>query len=221
MPEALYLGIDVGINRGCAFSAIDENANMLDSGWFDLEPPKSLLSDLRNAVKAGKSVHVGIDAPRLALPNPREWFWEGAKKRWRARKKERGTGRHCEIAVKAHGLGNPQWSPLAEDEIPEWMACGFGIFAAIGKIRGVHTHEVFPTASYAQLEGHDQPRVELDFSKFRPGPKDLLDACVAATTVREFDRGRGCEVGGGDGLGTIVLPRQLAPVIPEVLEWPG
>jgi len=36
--------------------------------------------------------------------------------------------------------------------------------------------------------------------------------------VREFVEGRGRDVGGGDGLGTIILPRPLAePVIKEVL----
>jgi hypothetical protein len=49
----------------------------------------------------------------------------------------------------------------------------------------------------------------------------MLDAMVAASTVREFVEGRGVEVGGGDGLGTIILPRPLPdPVINEVLDWP-
>ena len=39
--------------------------------------------------------------------------------------------------------------------------------------------------------------------------------------VKEFVEGRGVEVGGGDGLGTIILPRPLPePVISEVLVWP-
>lgn len=37
----------------------------------------------------------------------------------------------------------------------------------------------------------------------------MLDAIVAAVTVKEFTEGRGCEIGGGDGFGTMVLPRQL------------
>mgnify|MGYP005849327221 CR=1 FL=1 len=41
------------------------------------------------------------------------------------------------------------------------------------------------------------------------GVKDMLDASVAAITVFEFVKGHGCEVGGGDGLGTILLPRKL------------
>jgi hypothetical protein len=44
---------------------------------------------------------------------------------------------------------------------------------------------------------------------------------LAATTVREFVEGRGTEVGGGDGLGMIILPRPLPePVIDEVMRWP-
>ena len=49
----------------------------------------------------------------------------------------------------------------------------------------------------------------------------MLDAWVAAATVREFVAGNGAEVGGGDGLGTIILPRPLPdPVVKEVLVWP-
>jgi len=45
---------------------------------------------------------------------------------------------------------------------------------------------------------------------------------VAAATVREFVAGNGTEVGGFDGLGTIILPRPLPePVIDEVLVWPN
>jgi len=64
-------------------------------------------------------------------------------------------------------------------------------------------------------------RINTDFSACRPGPKDMLDARVAAGTVREFVEGRGTEVGGGDGLGTIILPRPLLEsVIKEILVWP-
>ncbi len=50
----------------------------------------------------------------------------------------------------------------------------------------------------------------------------MLDSWVAAATVKEFAEGRETEVGGGDGLGTIILPRPLPePVIDEVLRWPG
>ena len=64
-------------------------------------------------------------------------------------------------------------------------------------------------------------RIDADFSACSSGPKDMLDAWVAAATVREFEESRGTEVGGGDGLGTIILPRPLPePVIDEVMEWP-
>jgi len=49
-----------------------------------------------------------------------------------------------------------------------------------------------------------------------------IDGINAAATVKEFVNGRGTEIGGGDGLGTIILPRPLPePVINEVLEWPS
>ena len=37
----------------------------------------------------------------------------------------------------------------------------------------------------------------------------MLDARVAAVTVREFIKGRGEQIGDLDGLGTIVLPRPI------------
>ena len=48
----------------------------------------------------------------------------------------------------------------------------------------------------------------------------MLDAWVAAATVREFEEGRGTAVGGGDDLGKIILPRPLPePTIYEFLRW--
>lgn len=37
----------------------------------------------------------------------------------------------------------------------------------------------------------------------------MLDASVGAITVYELINGRGCEVGGEDGLGTIVVPGSI------------
>jgi len=221
MPDALYLGIDIGIDRGCAFSAIDDRANMVESGWFEETPPAGLLNLMVQARDLGRAVHVGIDAPRCPLPAPRAWYWSGLDRSWRPRRDERGTGRHCEVVLKAHGLGNPQWTPLESDAIPEWMRLGFRVFQAFEAIPGLRVHEVFPTASYILLEGQQDLRVSVEFSEFRAGPKDLLDACVAAATIREFGAGRGDAVGNGDGLGAIILPRKLRHPVAEVLAWPG
>ena len=120
--------------------------------------------------------------------------------------------------INAHRLANPQWTPLEQDA-PEWMQLGFKFFSALEGHATVY--EVFPTASYACLQSNCDVRGDTDFSECKPGPKDMLDAWVAAATVREFVAGRGTEVGGGDGLGTIILQRPLPePVIKEVLEWP-
>ena len=119
--------------------------------------------------------------------------------------------------VKAHGLANPQWTPL-DGDAPGWMQVGFRIFRTLAGRAQVH--EVFPSASYAQLETAPEVRVSLSFEGFRPGPKDMLDAAVAALTVRELDAGRGVEVGGGDGLGTIALPRPLPGRVRGVDAWP-
>ena len=100
------------------------------------------------------------------------------------------------------------------------MITGFKVFLALRDI--IPVYEVFPTASYALLQGISDVRIHINFSGCKPGPKDMLDAFVGAATVREFVHGRGSEVGGGDGLGTIVLPRPLSePVIRKVLVWPG
>tara|TARA_R110002096_G_scaffold147671_30_gene307931 strand:+ start:12672 stop:13247 length:576 start_codon:yes stop_codon:yes gene_type:complete len=189
---------------------------MVASGWFAQKPPAELLQRIRSADFA----HVGIDAPRCAVPKPRSWYWEGAKQTWRRRTRERGAGRHCEVVIKAHKLGNPQWSPLVGDEIPAWMTQGFALFARFSALDRIRVDEVFPTASYACLAGKTSPRLQIDLSSCRPGPKDLLDSSVAALTVLEFAQGRGQEVGGGDGLGTIVLPTMLGAPIREVLAWP-
>ena len=220
MNRALYVGIDVGVDRGCAFVAMDERGNMIESGWFDTELPTGLVATIQNAATTGRQVHIGIDAPRCPVPEPRGWYWNGHSREWRERRRERGSGRHCEVVLKAHSLGNPQWSPVKNTVTPEWMTVGFNLFDRLGKMDRVHVHEVYPTASYILLEGENEPRISLNFSDFRSGPKDVLDACVAATTVREFCLKRGCEVGGGDGLGTIILPRKLKVTIEEVMQWP-
>lgn len=155
----------------------------------------------------------------MPLKTPRKWYWSGKKQKWSPRKGQKGNGRHCEVVISAHKLANPQWTPL-EVDAPEWMRLGFQLFAALDGIAKVH--EVFPTASYTLLHGNSDVRLDIDFSAFKPGPKDMLDAWVTAATVREFVKGRGTEVVGGDCLGTIILPRPLPePVIEEVLDWPG
>ena len=111
-----------------------------------------------------------------------------------------------------------QWTPL-ESEAPQWMQLGFKFFSVLEN--GATVYEAFPSASYRLLQGQTDVRINADFSACSPGPKDMLDAWVAAATVREFVGGRGAEVGGGDGLGTIILPRPLPePVIWEVMAWP-
>ena len=100
------------------------------------------------------------------------------------------------------------------------MKLGFRLYSALEDLATVY--EVFPSASYTLLQGNIDVRVNTDFSAFKPGPKDMLDALIAATTVREFIETGGIEVGGGDGMGTIILPRPMPePLIEEVLVWPG
>lgn len=97
----------------------------------------------------------------------------------------------------------------------EWMQTGVALFDALAKWK--HVYEVFPSASYNLFTALPQFSIQLNLSQFRPGPKDMLDACVAAVTVRRFLNGEGCEVGGADGLGTIVLPVDITNRIPEFM----
>ena len=81
--------------------------------------------------------------------------------------------------------------------------------------------EVFPSASYNMLKDDRDVKVTINFANFSQGPKDMIDACVAAMTVYEFIHSPGTEVGNGDGLGSIILPRPLIDVInPDLLYWP-
>lgn len=85
---------------------------------------------------------------------------------------------------------------------------------------GARAFEVFPTATYAALDGAPGGgEVTLPLAAMRPGPKDMLDAAAAAYTLVRLHRGEGAEVGGGDGLGAIVLPVRPRPH--PVLDWPA
>jgi hypothetical protein len=99
------------------------------------------------------------------------------------------------------------------------MRLGFALFERLDGVGGLY--EVFPTASYKQLDGQDSVELTVNLQGFAGGPKDMMDACVAALTVREFVEGRGQAVGGGDGLGQIILPRPVADQHHPVLAWPA
>lgn len=220
---AVFVGIDVQVRRPCAAVIIDENLQMIASGWLRGEDTSELCDDLLNrllppSLKTDK-IEFGIDAPRQPLDHPRNLYWNRSQSSWRKKTtQEKGWGRHCEVVIRGAGIANPQWTPTGP-ESPEWMKLGYSLFETLGQM-GMRTHEVFPSASYSLLEGVDHLPVAIRFSDFHTGPKDMLDACCAAFTIHEFLAGRGTEVG-NDGLGTIVLPRPLPGGLPlELLEWP-
>jgi predicted nuclease with RNAse H fold len=188
--------------------ALANDASEIDSGWIDAQTIEGrcqeLVTKVNKFTKQGAEVVVGIDAPRLPLHQLRQWKWHRGT--WQHTADQGLRGRHCELVVAAYHLANPQWTPLL-DQAQDWMKLGFAIFRCLDGVG--EAHEVFPTASYALLCGTDQPQVRICLRNFKQGPKDMLDACVAALTVLEFKQGRGMEVGGGDGYGTIVLPRPV------------
>ncbi len=211
-----FIGIDIQIRRNCCYAVIDNTGTLIESGWFSNAEADAV--DLVKRLSESGQIVVGIDAPRMPLISRRKWYWNKNKRRWDKRSTQRGYGRHCEVVISAHRIANPQWTPL-KAEAPEWMQLGFRLYEALDGLATVH--EVFPTASYTLLQGNTDVRIETDFSACSPGPKDMIDSWVAAATVREFEEGRGAEVGGGDGLGAIILPRPLPePVINEVMRCP-
>jgi hypothetical protein len=95
-----------------------------------------------------------------------------------------------------------------------WHVCDASA-ANIHAARGVAIRE-FPLPGY----GFADYLIYID-GKAAGVIEAMLDAVVAALTGMEFMAGHGQEVGGGDGLGTIVLPRPIANPIDAVLRWPG
>jgi predicted nuclease with RNAse H fold len=212
-----FIGIDIQVSKKCCYAVIDDTGKLIDSGWFSNTDAEAV-GLIKKLIDTPSQVEVGIDAPRRPLNSKRQWYWNKSTRQWKKRKTQKGYGRHSEVILSAHRIANPQWTPL-KNEAPSWMNLGFKLFCVLEDI--VRVHEVFPTASYALLEGIQDVRIIADFSACNPGPKDMLDSWVAAVTVREFAEGRGCEVGDGDGMGSIILPRPLPqPVIAEVLTWP-
>jgi predicted nuclease with RNAse H fold len=219
----LYLGIDVQTERGCPYATLDAEGEPVEAGWVS-GSARQVVTALDGLVQRlvetrGGSIVVGIDAPRRHLPSPRKWYWDGPRKRWRLRRSsDLGNGRHCEIVIAAHRLANPQWTPH-RPPFPAWMRLGFALFAVLEMRASVY--EVFPSASYTLLEDSCSLKIGVRLNTFAQGPKDMLDAYVAAASVREYTQGRGDAVGGGDALGEIILPRPLPKPIDEVLRWPG
>lgn len=211
-----FIGIDVQLQRGLAYAVMMPDGRVMTNGWFDGDDASDVIERLAGQFPGAR---LGIDAPRQPLPSLREHYWSAAG--WRKRRAaDRGFGRHCEIVIAACGLARPQWTPTV-DAAPEWMRLGFALFAE-SKRMGVEAEEVFPSAAYRMLDKDTQARVEVPLSSFANGPKDMLDATVAALVLREYVQGRGSAVGDGDGLGRILLPRPVEhPSYAMVSAWPG
>jgi len=215
--KSLFTGIDVQLSRDCPFVATNERGKPVRSGWLqgDAAEMASTLLGMLRADYPSSHLYVGIDAPRMPLNTLRKWRWR-KRKGWNTALAQRQIGRHCEIVVHALGLATPQWTRLYAHS-PEWMHLGFALFKEF-EMRSCTVLEVFPSAAYQQLSGVDA-RLTIDVSGLARGVKDMLDAHVAAFTVQEFVEGRGCAIGGGDGLGAIVLPRPVERTS-RVHEWP-
>lgn len=215
-----YIGIDVQSKRSCACAIVRADGSSEIGLWG--ERASDILQGVRSKLlNEGASLNtcvVAIDSPRKPLLREREWYWNGRSARWRRRlSSDVGLGRHCEVVISAHKLASPQWTPLT-GAAPPWMSVGFDLFDTFADLADVL--EVFPSVTYKQLRGQ-YARVSMDLGTFDGGSKDMLDAYVCAFTAAEFVAGRGAEVGGGDGLGSIVLARPIECPIADVMIWPA
>jgi len=200
-----FAGIDVQISRGCSYYILDSEKKYVISGWVKdnvLVSFKKLFSKLTD--NQNDIIAIGIDAPRMPLKKLRTRYFDRKKNKWGVESKQ-SNGRECEVIIKSYNLANPQWTKTFEDS-PEWMKLGYNIFSHLKNFPFVY--EVFPSASYKMLE-KENVKYELCLNDFTNGVKDMLDASAAALTVFQFVNGQGCEVGGDDGLGTMVLPRKI------------
>ncbi|MCK4830502.1 hypothetical protein KA005_83060 [bacterium] len=219
-----FLGIDVQVARDCPYAVFNDQLNLLKSGWLESVDTgnigKTLFVQVRLIEKElGGDLAIGIDSPRVPLTSPRRFRWNRGRQNWERRQNGAGYGRHCEVIIRTLKLANPQWTPI-QGRCPDWMMLGFELFSSIEERSDVF--EVFPSASYTMLDNCSEPKFQVNLSGFSRGPKDMLDACVAAVTVREFFAGRGCKVWDGDGLGSIILPRSLPHSVPPLLlAWPS
>ncbi len=201
-----FSGIDVQIERGCCYYIIDENKNYVSSGWIKEKIPQSfkkLFLEINNGNP--NKIAIGIDAPRMPINKLRKRSFDKKTNSW-TNNSEAKLGRECEVIIKSYNIANPQWTRTLKDS-PDWMKLGYSIFKALKDFPFVY--EVFPSASYKMLE-KENIKYELCLNNFSGGVKDMFDASVGAITVYEFINGRGCEVGGEDGLGMIVLPKKLS-----------
>jgi len=200
-----FAGIDVQINRGCCYYILDKNKKYVASGWIKENIPQSfnnLFLELTN--NNLEQIAIGIDAPRMPIKKPRSRNFNKQTNSW-TENSDAKVGRECEVIIKSYNIANPQWTRTYKDS-PDWMKLGYSIFNSLKEFPFVY--EVFPSASYKMLS-KENVKYELCLNEFHSGVKDMLDASVAAFTVYEFADGQGCEVGGGDGLGTIVIPRKI------------
>lgn len=200
-----FVGIDVQTARGSCYYVIDNYKKYVDSGWIKDNIPQTLRKILlKISNNSFEKIAIGIDAPRMPLKKFRKRNFNKEKNQWELTK-DKKVGRECEVIIKSFNIGNPQWTQTLKNS-PDWMRLGYSIFEELNDFP--YLYEVFPSASYKMLE-NDELKFELCLRNFSKGIKDMLDASVAAITVYEFINGRGCEVGGEDNLGTIVLPREI------------
>lgn len=123
-------------------------------------------------------------------------------------------------SLAASRIANPQMTRPSE-RLSELDASRLRAIPSVVADEGRGSTRALPERGYAQLAASGDAVLSISLKGFARGPKDMLDAYVAAWTVRECVAGRGTSVGGGDGLGEIILPRPLRGPATAVLKWPA
>jgi hypothetical protein len=218
----IFVGIDVSGERSLVFCALTAAGQLL---WAETCRPGELHEAFERLSSRSSGVvqAVGIDGPRMFPRRPRRWAWR--RGRWTPSAKPL-AGRHCEVAVRAIGLADPDWTPIRRDA-PAWMLHCPHVYRDCAKIVGAeHVHEVNPKASRRQLAFLALLKVP-HRSMIRPprgfpsARRDALDAMIAAWTVALHETGCGSAIGGGDDAGSIVIPGDPPPQTPPgLLSYP-
>ena len=214
----VFIGIAVGARRRISLCAASPQGQVVWSEACRIEDLSGALDRVARRT-ATRNWAIGISAPRTFIEDPRIWTWRSTG--W-AQATGSTRGRHCEVIIRALGLGSPPWTPLA-GEAPPWMRAGVELHRSAARLADeARIHEVFPGASRRQFARHPEIRVPycrmfrkrrgLDLQEQRED-----DAFTAAWTAAAFESGQGCAVGGGDGLGAIILPGRIPADCPAGL----
>lgn len=99
----IRVGVDVQLKRGVVAVVMDSDLRPMVTRWLrgtNQDVARGLVDVVSEATPTVGQIAVGIDSPRCPLTRPRDWYWEGRRRRWRPRQEcDSGSGRHCEVVL--------------------------------------------------------------------------------------------------------------------------